>query len=77
MCFLIFYTPYFYCLVQCNLSSALLNNAARILIYHNHPSGNTDPSIEDYELTDRFFAAGELLAIEVLDHADCKIKRDK
>ncbi|MEG0474001.1 MAG: JAB domain-containing protein, partial [Solibacillus sp.] len=48
--------------------SALLNNAARILIYHNHPSGNTDPSIEDYELTDRFFAAGELLGIEVLDH---------
>lgn len=48
--------------------SALLNNAARILIYHNHPSGNTDPSIEDYELTDRFFTAGELLGIEVLDH---------
>lgn len=48
--------------------SALLNNAARILIYHNHPSGDTEPSSEDYELTNRFFAAGELLGIEVLDH---------
>lgn len=48
--------------------SALLNNASKIIIAHNHPSGDTEPSIEDYELTDRFFAAGELLGIEVLDH---------
>ncbi|MDT1997689.1 JAB domain-containing protein [Carnobacterium divergens] len=48
--------------------SALLNNAARILIYHNHPSGDVLPSEADKQFTKKLFKVGELLGIEVLDH---------
>lgn len=48
--------------------SALLNNGARILIFHNHPSGNLEPSQEDLFFTDRIVEAGEILGIELLDH---------
>lgn len=48
--------------------SALLNNASRILIYHNHPSSDVTPSEEDIRFTKRIFEAGELIGIEVLDH---------
>ncbi len=47
---------------------AILNNAASIILNHNHPSGNTYPSKEDRELTTRLHDAGELLGIKVLDH---------
>lgn len=43
-------------------------HAAAIILAHNHPSGNTDPSPEDLEVTDRLARAGELLGIKVLDH---------
>lgn len=48
--------------------SALLNNGARILLFHNHPSGNLDPSQADLFFTDRIVAAGDILEIELLDH---------
>lgn len=35
---------------------------------HNHPSGDPEPSAEDFALTRRLAAAGVLLGIEVLDH---------
>lgn len=47
---------------------AILNNAASIICFHNHPSGDTSPSYEDIEVTKRLSEAGELLGIEVLDH---------
>lgn len=47
---------------------ALLNNAGSIILNHNHPSGNTEPSSEDVELTTRLRDAGRLLGVTVLDH---------
>ncbi|MFS6998643.1 JAB domain-containing protein [Carnobacterium maltaromaticum] len=44
------------------------HNAARILIYHNHPSGDVLPSEADKQFTKKLFKVGELLGIEVLDH---------
>lgn len=47
---------------------ALLNNARAIILNHNHPSGNTEPSSEDIVLTTRLKDAGQLLGVKVLDH---------
>ena len=48
--------------------AAILANAASVAFGHNHPSGSTEPSREDLELTRRIYKAGELLGIPVLDH---------
>jgi len=48
--------------------AAILANAASIIICHNHPSGDPDPSKEDLSLTQRLVDAGKLLGIEILDH---------
>ena len=48
--------------------AALLNNAASIILFHNHPSGQTDPSRADVEITKRMMEAGELMGVTVLDH---------
>lgn len=42
--------------------------AASIILSHNHPSGNLEPSKEDIEVTRRLIEAGEILGINVLDH---------
>ena len=47
---------------------ALLNNAAAIILAHNHPSGNLSPSEHDKSVTERLKAAGELLGVSVVDH---------
>lgn len=47
---------------------AILSNAASVIFCHNHPSGNTDPSPQDIEVTSRLEEAGEILGIKVLDH---------
>lgn len=47
---------------------ALLCNASRLILSHNHPSGNTRPSQADRDMTDKIVKAGRLLDIEVLDH---------
>jgi DNA repair protein RadC len=49
-------------------SAALLGNAAAVILAHNHPSGDPEPSHEDLALTSRLKQAGELLGIPVLDH---------
>ncbi len=49
-------------------SVAVRKSASAIILVHNHPSGNPDPSREDIELTKRLIAAGEIIGIEVLDH---------
>lgn len=46
---------------------AILNNAARIILLHNHPAGDPGPSSEDRSIRERLTQAGELLAIPVLD----------
>jgi DNA repair protein RadC len=47
---------------------AVLGRAAAIVLFHNHPSGDPEPSAEDVALTRRLAAAGALLGIDVLDH---------
>ncbi len=47
---------------------AILSGSAALLIAHNHPSGDPEPSAEDLALTRRLAAAGSLLGIEILDH---------
>ena len=50
------------------MKSAILSNAASIILAHNHPSGSAVPSRPDYEVTARLAEAGKLLEIPVLDH---------
>jgi DNA repair protein RadC len=47
---------------------AIMKGVAHIVIGHNHPSGDTEPSEEDIKLTRRLVEAGKILGIEVLDH---------
>ena len=47
---------------------AILDNATSIAIAHNHPSGDTTPSEEDINVTNRINEAGKLMGIELLDH---------
>ena len=42
--------------------------AARIILAHNHPSGDPQPSRQDIELTQRMVSCGELMGIPVIDH---------
>ncbi len=47
---------------------AILQNAASMIVAHNHPTGNPDPSPEDVQLTQTLVEAGLALDIPVLDH---------
>jgi DNA repair protein RadC len=47
---------------------ALLANAGAIVLAHNHPSGDPEPSRDDEQVTRRLVRAGELVGVEVLDH---------
>lgn len=49
-------------------AKAIEDRAACIIVAHNHPSGNTEPSEEDYAITEKLKEAGELLGIQVLEH---------
>jgi len=48
--------------------AAMVNNAASVILAHNHPSGDPEPSREDIETTRRLVEAGEIMGIKVLDH---------
>jgi DNA repair protein RadC len=50
------------------LKKALLNLASSIILVHNHPSGNLNPSIQDKKVTKKMKLACELLEINLLDH---------
>ena len=47
---------------------AVMTGSASIIIAHNHPSGETDPSDEDTKVTKVMFDAGQILGINLLDH---------
>jgi DNA repair protein RadC len=49
-------------------SRAITDNAAAIIVCHNHPSGNVMPSEEDIDITKRICKAGEIIGIPLLDH---------
>ena len=57
--------------------------AAAIVVFHNHPSGDPEPSDEDVRLTQRLIAAGVLMGIDVIDHVIlgnvryCSMKEDR
>ena len=48
--------------------SALENNAASVMLCHNHPSGNVIPSNADKQITNNLVKAGQFLEIKILDH---------
>jgi DNA repair protein RadC len=50
------------------LSVALKTAASGIILCHNHPSGNLQPSTQDEEITKKIIAASKLLDITILDH---------
>ena len=50
------------------LKNALLHNANRIIVAHNHPSGNKQPSAQDKELTNKLRDAAKLMDIILVDH---------
>jgi DNA repair protein RadC len=47
---------------------AIRRSAAAVVLAHNHPSGNAEPSDSDVESTKRLASAGEILGIRVIDH---------
>lgn len=47
---------------------AILNSAASIILVHNHPSGNLNPSLEDKKITEKLVETGKIVDIKVLDH---------
>lgn len=49
-------------------SDAITDRAASVIVAHNHPSGNSEPSQADRDVTERLREAGELLGISLLDH---------
>ena len=42
--------------------------APKIILIHNHPSGDPRPSKGDYKVTDRIYECADLMGIELLDH---------
>lgn len=50
------------------LSEAVKMQAPKIILVHNHPSGDCKPSKGDYNVTDRMYEAATLMGIQLLDH---------
>jgi len=50
------------------VQKALAHNAAAVVIVHNHPGGNTKPSNEDKQITQKLKSALNLIDVRVLDH---------
>jgi len=47
---------------------AIENNSVQIILCHNHPSGETDPSEDDLKITRRLIEIGKIMGIEVIEH---------
>ena len=50
------------------LSEAVKLQAPKIILVHNHPSGDVVPSKSDFNITDRIYEAAEIIGIKLLDH---------
>ena len=48
--------------------AAIENNSASVILVHNHPSGNTEPSNEDIKITRKLVEAGKIMDIPIFDH---------
>jgi DNA repair protein RadC len=49
-------------------ADAVSDRAAGIIFVHNHPSGNTEPSEEDFAITEQLLDAAKIMEIDVIDH---------
>lgn len=47
---------------------AVMKNASRVILVHNHPSGSLTPSEADKDITDRLIQVGRILNIDLVDH---------
>lgn len=61
--------------VRMIFQAALGVNATAMILAHNHPSGNLEPSIEDLRITKSIVSGGEFLDITVVDHIILTEKR--
>lgn len=50
---------------------AIRMGAAALIVVHNHPSGDPEPSLEDVDVTRRLTETGRILGIPLLDHIVC------
>lgn len=50
------------------LEDAIKLGAPRIILLHNHPSGDSTPSKSDYDVTDKIYECASMMGIELLDH---------
>lgn len=48
--------------------AAMINNAYAIIAFHNHPSGDPEPSVWDIAITRRLKEVGDILSISLIDH---------
>ena len=48
--------------------NAIKKSANKIILIHNHPSGNVEPSTEDINITNRLIECGKIIRIEIIDH---------
>jgi DNA repair protein RadC len=54
--------------VRIILQAALKSNASGLIVCHNHPSGNLNPSESDTKITQKIKEAGNIMDIQLLDH---------
>lgn len=50
------------------LEEVIKNQAPKMILIHNHPSGDVTPSKADFNMTDRIYDAAKLVGVELLDH---------
>lgn len=50
------------------MKTAILSNAASVMVFHNHPSGDPEPSREDLLITERLKDAFDIVGIDFFDH---------
>jgi len=50
------------------LCEAIKLQAPKIILVHNHPSGDVTPSKADFNMTDRIYEAAEIIGVQLLDH---------
>lgn len=50
------------------LAEAVRMQSPKIILVHNHPSGDSTPSKEDYRITDRIYESADIMGIQLLDH---------
>jgi DNA repair protein RadC len=55
----------------------LLDDAAEVPVFHNHPSGDLEPSRDDLDLTRRLVDAGRAISVPVVDHVVVAGRRER